>query len=107
MATTKLGRRIGERVRARRRAASISQAALAERVGVSPNYVGLVERGAKVPTIETLFRFAKALDVKGPDLLGDGSGDEWTNDVVAVALTIPKTHRALALALLRAVATSR
>jgi transcriptional regulator with XRE-family HTH domain len=108
MARTKLGHRVGRRVRARREARGISQAELAARVGVSANYVGLIERGSKVPTIETLFAFAKALDVKGAELLDETVGaDEWVGEVIAVAQSIPKAQRQLVLALLRAVATHR
>lgn len=41
----------------------MTQEALAEKAGIVPNYVSQVERGDKIPTVETLARMAAALEV--------------------------------------------
>ena len=44
---------------------------LAERAGLHPNFVGLVERGTKTPSLDTLLELAKGLNVE-PQALLDG-----------------------------------
>lgn len=86
-------------------AAGLSQAALAEKVGVTPNYVGILERGEKLPTLDTLVALAKALGVNAGELLDDTRGDAWLDEVIAVAASVPKGRRELVLAVLKAMAT--
>jgi transcriptional regulator with XRE-family HTH domain len=100
------GQRLGQRLRARRLARGLSQAALAESVGLSPNYIGLLERGLKLPTIDTLVGIAKAVGARPADLLGDPAPkDEWLEAMTIVASTIPRQHRELALTILKAMAS--
>lgn len=49
--------------------ASMSQEALAERVGVHRTYVGQVERGEVNIALSNLLRFAAALDLDPADLV--------------------------------------
>jgi len=108
VARRSFGARLGSRIRARREALGISQAALAERVGVFANYVGVLERGLKLPTLDTLVKIGTALRVSAGEILGERAvKDDWIDEVVAVAATVPKTMRPTALAVLRAVATTR
>ena len=44
--------------------ASLSQEALAEKSGVHRTYISQLERDLKSPTVETLTRIAKALEMK-------------------------------------------
>jgi transcriptional regulator with XRE-family HTH domain len=53
--------RFGQAVRRRREAAGLSQEELAERAGLSRNYVGMVERGESNPTLLVLHGLAAAL----------------------------------------------
>ena len=46
----------------------ISQAKLAERVDIAPNYLGLVENGKKYPSAEMVERIAAALGKDTTDL---------------------------------------
>ena len=102
------GERLGARLRAQREALGLTQAKLAERAGVTSNYVGVLERGLKLPTIDTLVRVAKALDMAPSALLGDvRPKDHWAEDVLAVATAIPEARRSLALAILKTVDTTR
>lgn len=57
-------RMIGRNVRKLRLEAGISQAALADRLGVDRSYVSGLEQGQRNPTVLTLWHVAKALDVR-------------------------------------------
>jgi transcriptional regulator with XRE-family HTH domain len=58
----------GDNVRGLRIAAGLSQAGLAERMGVDRAYVSGLEQGVRNPTIITLWHTAKALGAKLEDL---------------------------------------
>jgi len=60
--------RIGENIRKLRTENELSQEKLAEKVEVDRSYIGFLERGQKNPTINTLYKIAKALNVKLKDL---------------------------------------
>lgn len=93
-------------MRARREARGLSQAKVAELAHVTPNYVGMLERGQKLPTLDTLVKIAKALQVEPGELLGTVRvADEWLENVTTVASTIPKQFRPIALAVLKAIAS--
>jgi transcriptional regulator with XRE-family HTH domain len=51
------------KIREKRRRKGWTQADLAEKTGVSANYIALVERGRKVPSLRLLLRIADALGV--------------------------------------------
>jgi transcriptional regulator with XRE-family HTH domain len=57
-------RTVGRNVRKLRTAAGLSQAELAERMGVDRAYVSGLELGQRNPTIVTLWHITKALGVK-------------------------------------------
>lgn len=63
-------REIGLKIAYYRKKRGYTQAQLAERVGVSTNYLGLIERGnnGKSYSMETLLSIAEALDVTIADL---------------------------------------
>ena len=102
MAGKSFGQRLGARLRARREALGMSQAELGEKAGISANYVGVLERGLKLPTLDTLVALAKALGVPVSELLGEARPDPWLEEVVTVAAAMPKPLRPVALAVLRA-----
>jgi len=52
---------IGEAIRSRRKKAYLTQETLAEKVNLNPKYLGEVERGEKIISIEALMRIAKAV----------------------------------------------
>ncbi len=54
---------IGERLRAIREAKKLSQGDIEKRTGFKPSYISRVENGHTVPSIETLEKFARALEV--------------------------------------------
>lgn len=55
---------VGRNVKRLRVAAGISQAKLAERMGIDRAYVSGLELGQRNPTVVTLWHLGKALDVK-------------------------------------------
>jgi transcriptional regulator with XRE-family HTH domain len=52
-----------------RQKAGISQEELAGRAGVDRTYVSLLERGLRQPTLDSLFRLARGLDVAAATLV--------------------------------------
>jgi len=54
----------GERLRELRKAAGLTQEALADRAGLPHTHVSAMERGIKLPNLITLLRLAVALDCK-------------------------------------------
>lgn len=64
-------REIGLKIAYYRKKRGYTQAQLAERVGVSTNYLGLIERGnnGKSYSMETLLNIAEALGVTVTDLV--------------------------------------
>lgn len=55
---------IGSRIRAQRKKCGLSQEKLAELSGLNTSYIGQIERGDKNPSIETVYRIAKALEIE-------------------------------------------
>lgn len=50
----------------------ISQRELARRVGVGKTTIGEVERGDRLPNVETAIRIARALNTTVEEIWGDG-----------------------------------
>ena len=50
-------------------AAGLTQEKLAERAGLHPTYISMVERGVRNPTLDAAVRIAKALKVALPRLI--------------------------------------
>ena len=69
----KLAKAIGTAIRARRKLRGWSQEALAERSNLHPNQIGFLERGDRIPNVQTLHQVAVALKVKLSDLLRDSN----------------------------------
>lgn len=63
---------LGAQVFSRRTALGLSQAALAERIGVSPLVVLRYEHGRNLPRADRLRALALALNVSADELLGIG-----------------------------------
>jgi transcriptional regulator with XRE-family HTH domain len=59
---------LGKRLKYLRRLKNLTQAQLAERVGLSVNYVSQIETGVANPKVKTLFRLAQGLGVEIKDL---------------------------------------
>lgn len=67
-------RMVGRRIAQLRRALRLTQARLAERVGLQPETISRLETGAAMPSIERLAAVAAALDVDLHDLFRTREG---------------------------------
>jgi transcriptional regulator with XRE-family HTH domain len=63
---------IGDRLRALREEKKLSQSDIEERTGLLRCYISRVENGHTVPAVETLEKFARALEVPMYQLFYDG-----------------------------------
>lgn len=61
----------GQRIRRIRKEKSLTQEALAEQVGISASFLGHIERGSRIASLETLMQLCRALAVSPNDLLGE------------------------------------
>jgi transcriptional regulator with XRE-family HTH domain len=60
----------GTTVRRRREALGLTLEQLAERAGLSPNYVGTIENGRRDPSLSTVLALAKGFRIPPGELLG-------------------------------------
>jgi len=54
---------LGRKIKEIRKMKKFTQAELAWRTGTSPNFIGLIERGEKRPSLDTLIKISKRLEV--------------------------------------------
>jgi transcriptional regulator with XRE-family HTH domain len=69
----------GENLRACRKRAGITQEELGQRASLHRTEIGLLERGVRVPRIDTLIKLASALSIPSADLL---VGISWEPDSI-------------------------
>ena len=56
--------KIGRRLRKRRRMLEMTQEKLAEEIDVCASYVGLIERGKRITSLETMVKICRALEIR-------------------------------------------
>lgn len=54
----------GRRVKELRIERDLTQSELTEKVGLSNNFIGMVERGERNTSVDKIFKLAKAFDIK-------------------------------------------
>lgn len=89
--------KIGSRIREERKKRNFTIAELSERVGISSNFLGNIERGVDIPSVETLINIANALFV-GVDTLLQGSlevNNTGDNSVDFESMEISKEIRSM------------
>lgn len=96
---------LGNRIRDARVARGLSQVTLAELAGVSPQYLGQLERGLRDPSLGVAVRVARALGVS-VDWLATGETSH-SDELYEAARAMPPQLRELALRLMRAMADVR
>ena len=62
---------IGKNIRKYRLMKKFRQEDLAEKAGLTTNYIGMVERGEKIPSLETFIKILNALEVSSDMVLTD------------------------------------
>ena len=62
---------IVKRIKSAREKKGLTQEQLAEQVNLSPMHISVIERGNKLPRLETLIKIANVLDVSADTLLQD------------------------------------
>lgn len=62
---------VGGNIRKYRQIKKLRQEDLAELTNLSPNYIGMIERGEKTPSLETLIAIVNALGVSADMVLAD------------------------------------
>ncbi|MGN1479724.1 MAG: helix-turn-helix domain-containing protein [Acutalibacteraceae bacterium] len=66
---------LGARIRAARKSNGLSQEKLGELCSVSTAHIGHIERGTRIPSLETLFKISKELNVSMDYLFFDLQND--------------------------------
>lgn len=87
---------IGTNIRKFRTEKKLRQEDLAERAGLSANYIGMVERGEKIPSLESFISIVNALGVSADMVLHDvlETGYEVKGSLLNDKLrTLPKRDR--------------
>jgi transcriptional regulator with XRE-family HTH domain len=62
---------LGGGIRKYRKLAGLTQEKLAERIDINPVYMGQIERGYRVPTVDVLLRIARSLKVRLSDIVSE------------------------------------
>lgn len=71
MVTKKDRKLLGDGIRKHRKLAGLTQERLAERIDINPVYMGQIERGFRVPTVDVLLRLARALKIRLRDIVDE------------------------------------
>jgi transcriptional regulator with XRE-family HTH domain len=82
----KVYRDIGARIRSLRQALRLTQAEVAERIGIDPSFYGQIERGTNVPSLKTLFAIAAALKTEPAKLLPPARPEPHKDPLMTAAL---------------------
>ena len=53
----------GSRIQELRKKNNLTQSELAEKIGLSTNFIGMVERGERNTSVDKIFKFAKAFNI--------------------------------------------
>ncbi|MCE5313987.1 MAG: helix-turn-helix transcriptional regulator [Armatimonadota bacterium] len=76
---------LAKHMRDRRRALGITQEQLAEKSGLSTNYVARLEIADKTPSFATLIALSEALQVDASELLAGDCNRPWIGDAQEIA----------------------
>ena len=95
---------IGRRIKAAREKRQLTQEQLAELVDLSTMHVSVIERGVKLPKLETLINIANVLDVSADVLLQDvinNRAEIFSSEVSTLMNKLPQEDQRRVLAALR------
>jgi transcriptional regulator with XRE-family HTH domain len=63
-----LPKKLGNKIQKRRKVVGLTQEELADKIGVSRQYMGFIEQGRNVPSVEVLEKIARNLKVSLSEL---------------------------------------
>ena len=90
------GMAVGRRIKAVREQKKITQETLASLVDISPTHMSVIERGAKVPRLDTFVAIANSLGVSADALLldvVDHSAESVASDLVSAIDKLPHAEK--------------
>ncbi len=93
-----------KKLRTLRRERGISQEKLGEKADLHPTYIGMIERGEKSPTLDTIVKLAQALDVSLIELFNlemPTEEDFLKGKILALIERKTKSQKQLALKVLK------
>jgi transcriptional regulator with XRE-family HTH domain len=64
-----LNKAFGQVLRTIRLEKGLTHEALAERAGLHPTFISLLERGGRLPSLNTVFLISKAMGIKSSELI--------------------------------------
>ncbi len=103
-----LAARIGATVRRRRKELGWRQAGLAERICTSVEYISMIERGARMPSVPTLVALGRELGASLDALTGHGEAEAEGQDALsALARSVPTRYREVVARMLAGIAEPR
>lgn len=97
---------LGERIKEERKRIHLTQAQLANEVGISDTYMGAIERGERSLTLDTLVKLANRIGVTIDYLLTDfvdGSGESIIDEFKQIIDNHPLDRKVMALQVLRTI----
>ena len=62
---------MGQRIREHRKKKGLTQEQLAELIDISPSFMGHIERGSRISSLDTVMRLCEVLEVMPNELLAD------------------------------------
>lgn len=86
------GKAVGRRIKEAREKRHLTQEELAARIDISPTHVSVIERGTKIPRLDTFVAIANALEVSGDALLlavVDHAAESQASDLSAALEGLP------------------
>lgn len=87
---------IGKRIRKYRVQKGWRQEDFAEKIGLSVTYTGMIERGEKVPKLETFIKIANVLGISADQLLADVLEAKYeikTSEMTEAISVLPQTEQ--------------
>ena len=97
---------LGERIKEERKRIHLTQAQLANEVGISDTYMGAIERGERSLTLDTLVKLANRIGVTIDYLLTDfvdGSNESIIDEFKQIIDNQPLDRKIMALQVLRTI----
>jgi transcriptional regulator with XRE-family HTH domain len=73
----KLLKILSKHMRERRKSLGLTQEQLADKSGLSPNYIAKLEMEKRIPSVSALVSLSEALEVKVSELIAEESGQVW------------------------------